>query len=94
MRDLGTGGVDDRQPHVTAHDRETLLARQQEPGDSAIVSLATDGTAAEATTAARIKGSGRAGHPGSPNVSTSDQHAVLSADVLRRHVNSCHPATQ
>ena len=60
-----------------------------EPGDSAIVSLATDGTAAEAMTAARIKGSARAGRLRlSFHVSTSDQDADLAADVLPRHVTT------
>jgi hypothetical protein len=65
-----------------------------EPGDSAIVSLATDGTAADAMAAARITGSARAGRLRlSFHVSTSDQDADLAADVLRRHVTSRHPAT-
>lgn len=60
-----------------------------EPGDSAIVSLATDGAAADAMAAARIKGSARAGRLRlSFHVSTSDQ----DADLLRRHVISSHPA--
>ena len=60
-----------------------------EPGDSAIVSLATDGTAADAMAAARITGSARAGRLRlSFHVSTSDQDADLAADVLRRHVIS------
>jgi selenocysteine lyase/cysteine desulfurase len=64
-----------------------------EPGDSAIVSLATDGAAADAMAAARIKGSARAGRLRlSFHVSTSDQDADLAADVLRRHVTSSHPA--
>ena len=63
-----------------------------EPGDSAIVSLATDGAAADAMAAARIKGSARAGRLRlSFHVSTSDQDADLAADVLRRHVTSSHP---
>src|SRR6266545_4590923 len=65
-----------------------------EPGDSAIVSLATNGAAADAMTAARITGSARAGRLRlSFHVSTSDQDADLAADVLRRHVTSRHPAT-
>jgi len=64
-----------------------------EPGDSAIVSLATDGAAADAMAAARIKGSARAGRLRlSFHVSTSDQDADHAADVLRRHVTSSHPA--
>ena len=64
-----------------------------EPGDSAIVSLATDGTAADAIAAGRIKGSARAERLRlSFHVSTSDQDADLAADVLRRHVTSSHPA--
>ncbi len=63
-----------------------------EPGDSAIVSLATDGAAADAMAAARITGSARAGRLRlSFHVSTSDEDADLAADVLRRHVI---PATQ
>jgi hypothetical protein len=65
-----------------------------EPGDSAIVSLATDGDAADAMAAARITGSARAGRLRlSFQASTSDQDADLAADVLRRHVTSRHPAT-
>jgi selenocysteine lyase/cysteine desulfurase len=65
-----------------------------EPADSAIVSLATDGDAADAMTAARIKASARAGRLRlSFHVSTSDQDADLAADVLRRHVAPRHPAT-
>jgi len=65
-----------------------------EPGDSAIVSLAANGAAADAMTAARITGSARAGRLRlSFHVSTSDQDADLAADVLRRHVTSRHPAT-
>ena len=65
-----------------------------EPADSAIVSLATDGDAADAMAAARIKASARAGRLRlSFHVSTSDQDADLAADVLRRHVTSRHPAT-
>ena len=64
-----------------------------EPADSAIVSLATDGAAADAMAAARIKGSARAGRLRlSFHVSTSDQDADHAADVLRRHVTSSHPA--
>ena len=64
-----------------------------EPGDSAIVSLATDGAAADAMAAARIKGSARAARLRlSFHVSTSDQDADHAADVLRRHVTSSHPA--
>jgi selenocysteine lyase/cysteine desulfurase len=64
-----------------------------EPGDSAIVSRATDGAAADAMAAARIKGSARAGRLRlSFHVSTSDQDADLAADILRRHVTSSHPA--
>ena len=60
-----------------------------EPGDSAIVSLATNGAAADAMAAARITGSARAGRLRlSFHVSTSDQDAELAADVLRRHVTS------
>jgi selenocysteine lyase/cysteine desulfurase len=60
-----------------------------EPGDSAIVSLATDGDAADAMAAARVKASARAGRLRlSFHVSTSDQDADLAADVLRRHVTS------
>ena len=60
-----------------------------EPGDSAIVSLATNGAAADAMAAARIKGSARAGRLRlSFHVSTSNQDADLAADVLRRHVTS------
>ena len=58
-----------------------------EPADSAIVSLATDGAAADALTAARIKGSARAGRLRlSFHVSTSDQDADLAVDVLRPHL--------
>jgi hypothetical protein len=65
-----------------------------EPGDSAIVSLATNGAAADAMAAARITGSARAGRLRlSFHVSTSDQDADLAADVLRRHVTSRHLAT-
>ena len=65
-----------------------------EPADSAIVSLAANGAAADAMTAARIKGSARAGRLRlSFHVSTSDQDADLAADVLRGHVASRHPAT-
>ena len=65
-----------------------------EPGDSAIVSLATNGTAADAMAAARITGSARAGRLRlSFHVSTGDQDADLAADVLRRHTTSRHPAT-
>ena len=65
-----------------------------EPGDSAIVSLATNGAAAEAMAAARITGSARAGRLRlSFHLSTSDQDADLAADVLRRHVTSRLPAT-
>ena len=65
-----------------------------EPGDSAIVSLATDGDAADAMAAARITGSARAGRLRlSVQACTSDQDADLAADVLRRHVTSRHPAT-
>jgi hypothetical protein len=64
------------------------------PGDSAIVSLATNGAAADAMAAARITGSARAGRLRlSFHVSTSDQDADLAADVLRRHVTSRHLAT-
>jgi selenocysteine lyase/cysteine desulfurase len=60
-----------------------------EPGDSAIVSLATDGAAAEAMAAARIAGSARAGRLRlSFHVSTSDQDADLAADVLRPYITS------
>jgi selenocysteine lyase/cysteine desulfurase len=60
-----------------------------EPGDSAIVSLATDADAADAMAAARIKGSARAGRLRlSFHVSTSEQDADHAADVLRRHVIS------
>jgi selenocysteine lyase/cysteine desulfurase len=62
-----------------------------EPADSAIVSLAADGAAAEAMAAARITGSARAGRLRlSFHVSASDQDADLAADVLRRHVTSGH----
>jgi selenocysteine lyase/cysteine desulfurase len=65
-----------------------------EPGDSAIVSLATDGAAADAMAAARITGSARAGRLRlSFHVSTSDQDADLAADVLRRHIAPSHAAT-
>ncbi|MGH3181295.1 MAG: aminotransferase class V-fold PLP-dependent enzyme [Streptosporangiaceae bacterium] len=65
-----------------------------EPADSAIVSLATDGAAADAMTAARITGSARAGRLRlSFHVSTSDQDADLAADVLRAHVAPSHAAT-
>ncbi len=65
-----------------------------EPADSAIVSLSTDGAAADAMAAARIKASARAGRLRlSFHVSTSDQDADLAADVLRRHVAPRHPAT-
>jgi Aminotransferase class-V len=65
-----------------------------EPGDSAIVSLATNGAAADAMAAARITGSAGAGRLRlSFHVSTSDQDADLAADVLRRHVTSRHLAT-
>ena len=58
-----------------------------EPADSAIVSLATDGAAADAMTAVRITGSARAGRLRlSFHVSTSDQDADLAGDVLRPHV--------
>jgi hypothetical protein len=51
-----------------------------EPGDSAIVSLATNGAAADAMAAARIKGSARAGRLRlSFHVSTSDQDADLAS---------------
>ena len=64
------------------------------PADSAIVSLTTDGDAADAMTAARIKASARAGRLRlSFHVCTSDQDADLAADVLRRHVAPRHPAT-
>jgi hypothetical protein len=57
------------------------------------VPLATDGAAADAMAAARIKGSARAGRPRlSFHVSTSDQDAGLAAEFLRRHVASSHPA--
>jgi len=57
------------------------------------VSLATDGAAADAMAAARIKGSAPASRLRlSFHVSTSDQDAGLAADVLRRHVTSSHPA--
>ena len=63
-----------------------------EPGASAIVSLATDGAAANAMAAARIKGSARAGRLRlSFHVSTSEQDADFAADVLRRHVASSQP---
>jgi cysteine sulfinate desulfinase/cysteine desulfurase-like protein len=43
-------------------------------------------------TAARIKGSARAGRLRlSFHVSTSEQDADLAADVLRRHIASSHP---
>jgi selenocysteine lyase/cysteine desulfurase len=59
-----------------------------EPGDSAIVSLAAKGGAADAMAAARIAGSARAGRLRlSFHVSTSDQDADLAADVLRPHVS-------
>ena len=65
-----------------------------EPADSAIVSLATDGGAADAMAAARIKASARAGRLRlSFHVSTSDQDADLAADVLRRHIAPSHAAT-
>jgi hypothetical protein len=65
-----------------------------EPGDSAIVSLATNGAAADAMAAARTTGSARAGHLRLAfHVSTSAQDADLAAGVLRRHVTSRHPAT-
>lgn len=65
-----------------------------EPGDPAIVSLATNGAAADAMAAARITGSTRAGRLRlSFHISTSDQDADLAADVLRRRVTSRHPAT-
>jgi len=58
------------------------------------VSLATNGTAADAMAAARITGSARAGRLRlSFHVSTGDQDADLAADVLRRHTTSRHPAT-
>ena len=58
------------------------------------MSLATDGAAADAMAAARITGSARAGRLRlSFHVSTSDQDADLTADVLRRNVTLCHPAT-
>jgi selenocysteine lyase/cysteine desulfurase len=64
------------------------------PGNSAIVSLATDDTAADALAAARIKASARAGRLRlSFHVSTSEQDADLAADVLRGHVTSGGPAT-
>jgi hypothetical protein len=44
-----------------------------EPGDSAIVSLAADGDAADAMAAARVTGSARAGRVRLFRVSTSDQ---------------------
>jgi selenocysteine lyase/cysteine desulfurase len=63
-----------------------------EPGDSAIVSLATDGAAPDAMAAAQIKGSARAGRLRlSFHVSTSEQDADFAADVLRRHVASSQP---
>jgi hypothetical protein len=66
-----------------------------EPADSAIVSLATDGAAADAMTTARITGSARAGRLRlSFHVSTSDQDADLAADALRPHVAPSHAATQ
>jgi selenocysteine lyase/cysteine desulfurase len=65
-----------------------------EPGDSAIVSLAANGAAAEAMAAAGIIGSARADRLRlSFHVSTSDHDADLAADVLRRHVTPRHPAT-
>ena len=65
-----------------------------EPGDSAIVSLPTNGAAADAMAAARITASARAGRLRlSFHASTSDQDADFAADVLRRHVTSRHPAT-
>jgi hypothetical protein len=65
-----------------------------EPGDSAIVSLATDRAAADAMAAARIKGSARAGRLRlSFHVSTSYQDADLAADVLQRHLTPSRPAT-
>jgi 7-keto-8-aminopelargonate synthetase-like enzyme len=65
-----------------------------DPEDSAIVSLATNGAAADAMAAARITGSARADRLRlSFHVSTSDQDADLAADVLRRHVSSRPSAT-
>jgi selenocysteine lyase/cysteine desulfurase len=65
-----------------------------EPAHSAIVSLATNGGAADAMAAARIKGSARDGRLRlSFHVSTNDQDADLAADVLRRHIAPSHAAT-
>jgi cysteine sulfinate desulfinase/cysteine desulfurase-like protein len=66
-----------------------LLDTTQATGDSAIVSLAAHGAAADAMAAARITGSARAGRLRlSFHVSTSDEDADLAANVLRRHVIS------
>ena len=65
-----------------------------EPADSAIVSLAADGDAADTMTAARIKASARAGHLRlSFHISASDHDADLAAGLLRPHLTSPHPAT-
>jgi hypothetical protein len=93
VRLLAQVGIQSRHRHALSLANRFRAGIGLEPGNSTIVSLATDGAAADAMAAARIKGSARAGRLRlSFHVSTSDQDAGLAADVLRRRVTSSHPA--
>ena len=90
MRLLAQAGTQSLHRHALRLANRFRAGIGPEPGDSAIMSLATNGDAADPVAAARITRSARAGRLRlSFHAPTSDR----DADLLRRHVTSRHPAT-